>query len=476
MYEDVLASAQRDLVNYRGSGMSVMEMSHRGPDYSAIHDKAEADLRALLDVPEGYSVLFLQGGASLQFGALPLNLSARGDPVDYVVTGSWSKKAAAEARKFNDTVHVTEGDNVSIPEPAEWNLSDEAAYVHICSNETIQGVEFPALPDLGDKVLCADMSSNFCSKPVDVSRYGVIYAGAQKNIGPSGLAIVIVRDDLLDRARPETPVMMHYKTLAEARSLYNTPNCWGIYLCGMVFDKLLKMGGLEEVEKLNRAKCAVVYDAIAGSGGFYRCPVEPTFRSAMNVPFTIPASADLEKAFVEESTAAGLANLKGHRSVGGMVSMGVGVGCGRRRGNSCLTRPTPPPPARQPVQRHADGGRRHPGALHEGFPGAARVESFRGFFAPRHEGHGMGEEVVLGGSNGNDILMTVFLEKHMGVHAASPDRSHRKGTSISGASGFRYCGAPEAATICSNSSWSRSAWVMSSRSCMLVCIRSLALR
>ena len=411
MYEDVLASAQRDLVNYRGSGMSVMEMSHRGPEYSAIHDKAEADLRALLDVPEGYSVLFLQGGASLQFGALPLNLSARGDPVDYVVTGSWSKKAAAEARKFNDAVHVTAGDNVSIPEPAAWNLSDEAAYVHICSNETIQGVEFPALPDLGDKVLCADMSSNFCSKPVDVSRYGVIYAGAQKNIGPSGLAIVIVRDDLLDRARPETPVMMHYKTLAEARSLYNTPNCWGIYLCGMVFDKLLKMGGLEEVEKLNRAKCAVVYDAIAGSGGFYRCPVEPTFRSAMNVPFTIPAGADLEKAFVEESAAAGLANLKGHRSVGGMVSVGgargsgsAGAGAG---GSSCLTRPTPTPAARQPVQRHADGGRRHPGALHEGLPGAARVESFRGFFAPSTlRGAWMGVGI------GNwMILMMVFVER-----------------------------------------------------------------
>jgi phosphoserine aminotransferase len=318
MYEDVLAEAQREVLDYKGCGMSVMEMSHRGGDYSAIHDAAEADLRELMGVPEGYSVLMMQGGASLVFAGLPLNLTERADGVDYVVTGSWSKKAAQEAGKFCDTVNVIQGDNKSIPDPASWALTPGSKYVHVCDNETIQGVEFQGAPDVGGRTLCADVSSNFLSRPIDVSKYGVIYGGVQKNIGPAGLALVIVRDDLLGSPRADCPAMLDFSTLAEARSLYNTPNCWNIYMCGLVFRKLLDMGGLEAVAQANAEKCAVVYGAIAESKGFYDCPVEEAVRSRMNVPFTIPSNADLEKAFISESTAAGLVNLKGHRSVGGM--------------------------------------------------------------------------------------------------------------------------------------------------------------
>jgi len=318
MYEDVLAEAQREVLDYKGCGMSVMEMSHRGGDYSAIHDAAEADLRELMGVPEGYSVLMMQGGASLVFAGLPLNLTARADAVDYVVTGSWSKKAAQEAGKFCDTVNVVQGDNKSIPDPASWALTPGSKYVHLCDNETIQGVEFQGAPDVGGRTLCADVSSNFLSRPIDVSKYGVIYGGVQKNIGPAGLALVIVRDDLLGSPRADCPAMLDFSTLAEARSLYNTPNCWNIYMCGLVFRKLLDMGGLEAVARANAEKCAVVYGAIAESKGFYDCPVDEAVRSRMNVPFTIPSDAELEKAFISESTAAGLVNLKGHRSVGGM--------------------------------------------------------------------------------------------------------------------------------------------------------------
>lgn len=315
---DVLEQAQADLINWQGSGMSVMEMSHRGKEFDSIIKKTEADLRALLSIPDNYKVLFLQGGASTQFAAIPLNVTKEGDKVDYIITGSWSKKATDEAKKYCNVNVVTKGDNKSIPDPSTWKLSPDAKYVHYCDNETIQGVEFQAPPAVGDVPLIADMSSNFISKPVDVSKYGIIYAGAQKNVGPAGVTIVIVREDLIGESRPITPTMLDYKTQAENDSMYNTPPCWAIYICGLVFERLLKLGGLEAVQRVNRQKAQVLYDAIAASNGFYNSPVDPAVRSAMNVPFTIPSSPDLEKAFIKEADKAGLVQLKGHRSVGGM--------------------------------------------------------------------------------------------------------------------------------------------------------------
>lgn len=315
---DVLEQAQDELLNWRGSGMSVMEMSHRGKEFDSIIKKAESDLRTLLSIPDNYKVLFLQGGASTQFAAIPLNLSQEGDTVDYLITGSWSKKAASEAKKYANVNVVATGDNKSIPAAGTWALSPDAKYVHYCDNETIQGVEFQVPPAVGDKVLVADMSSNFCSKVVDVSRFGVIYAGAQKNIGPAGVTIAIVREDLIGHARAITPTMLDYKTMAEDDSMYNTPPCWTIYMCGLVFSKMIEDGGLAAVQKSNQAKAKVLYDAIEESNGFYNAPVEPSVRSMMNVPFTIPSSPDLEKAFISEAAAQGLVQLKGHRSVGGM--------------------------------------------------------------------------------------------------------------------------------------------------------------
>lgn len=312
----VLEQAQAELLNYKNSGSSVMEMSHRGKEFTSIIESAEADLRTLLSIPDDYEVLFMQGGASAQFAAVPLNLTLHGQTVDQIVTGSWSKKAAEEAGKYSTVNIAAKGDNKSIPAESAWNLTDEAAYVHYCDNETIQGVEFKSVPDVGDKILIADMSSNFCSKPVDVSKYGLIYAGAQKNIGPAGVTIVIVRKDLVKDARPDTPAMLHYETLKG--SMYNTPPCWSIYVCGLVFKHLLSEGGIDSVFENNKAKAKAVYDAIAGSDGFYDSPVEPSVRSLMNVPFTIPSQPDLEKVFVNEASKAGLVQLKGHRSVGGM--------------------------------------------------------------------------------------------------------------------------------------------------------------
>ncbi|KAI3438601.1 hypothetical protein D9Q98_001024 [Chlorella vulgaris] len=315
---EVLEQAQADLLNWQGSGMSVMEMSHRGKEFQSIIDGAEADLRALLAIPDNYQVLFMQGGASSQFSAIPLNLSAEGDTLDYIVTGSWSKKAAGEAKKYGKVNVVATGDNKSVPDPSSWKLSPDAKYVHYCDNETIQGVEFKAPPVVGDKVLVADMSSNFCSKPVDVSKYGLIYAGAQKNIGPAGVTIVIVRDDLIGNSRPSTPVMLDYKVQADDKSMYNTPPCWAIYMCGLVFAKMRRDGGLAAVQQANEKKAKVLYDAIAGSNGFYSSPVDAAARSMMNVPFTIPANADLEKEFVSQAAKHSMIQLKGHRSVGGM--------------------------------------------------------------------------------------------------------------------------------------------------------------
>jgi phosphoserine aminotransferase len=248
----------------------------------------------------------------------PFHSLQENDTADYIVTGSWSKKAAGEAKKYVSVNIAATGDNKSIPAAGTWSLTPGAKYVHYCDNETIQGVEFATPPAVGDAVLVADMSSNFCSKPVDVSKFGIIYAGAQKNIGPAGVTIVIVRDDLVGHARPVTPVMLDYKTMADERSLYNTPPCWSIYICGLVFAKMLRDGGLEGALRRNQKKAAYIYDAIAESKGFYASPVDPACASLMNVPFTIPSSADLEKEFVGAAAKAGLVQLKGHRSVGGM--------------------------------------------------------------------------------------------------------------------------------------------------------------
>ena len=318
---DVLEEVQRDLVSYKGSGTSVLEMSHRSKEFVGIADEAEASLRELLGVPEGYQVLFMQGGASTQFSAVPLNLTAGADDVaDYVTTGSWSKKAIKEGKRYCDARLAASSEEAKftmVPAEGTWSVSNDAKYLHICANETIQGVEFRGAPSSHNGPLVADMSSNFCSKPVNVEDYGVIYAGAQKNIGPAGVTIVIVRDDLIGNARTECPTMLDWSVAAEAKSMYNTPPCFAIYVCGLVFKRLLQRGGLEVQEKLNKEKCGKLYDAIATSGGFYASPVEESVRSAMNVPFTL-ADADLDKAFLEGAAARGLITLKGHRSVGGM--------------------------------------------------------------------------------------------------------------------------------------------------------------
>ncbi|KAF3440865.1 hypothetical protein FNV43_RR19151 [Rhamnella rubrinervis] len=320
--ENVLRKAQSELYDWRGSGMSVMEMSHRGKEFLSIIQKAESDLRALLEIPAEYDVLFLQGGATTQFAAIPLNLCNADDPVDYLVTGSWGDKALKEAQKFSKPKVIWSGKSekyTKIPAFEALEQNPDAKYLHICANETIHGVEFKNYPTPKNQtgLLIADMSSNFCSKPVDISKFGLIYAGAQKNVGPSGVTIVIIRKDLIGNAREITPVMLDYKIHAENKSLYNTPPCFGIYMCGLVFEDLLEQGGLKEVEKKNQKKAEILYNAIDESKGFYRCPVEKSVRSLMNVPFTLEKS-DLEAEFVKEAAKEKMVQLKGHRSVGGM--------------------------------------------------------------------------------------------------------------------------------------------------------------
>ena len=299
-----------------------MEMSHRGKEFLSIIQKAESYLRTLLNIPPEYSVLFLQGGATTQFAALPLNLCTPQDTVDYVVTGSWGDKAFKEAQKFCKPKVIWSGKPekyTKIPSFGDLEQTPDARYLHICANETIHGVEFKDYPTPKNEkgVLVADMSSNFCSKPVDVSRFGVIYAGAQKNVGPSGVTVVIIRKDLIGSAQGVTPVMLDYKIHDENNSLYNTPPCYGIYMCGLVFEDLLEQGGLKEVEKKNKEKAEILYNAIDESKGFYRCPVEKSVRSLMNVPFTLEKS-ELEAEFIKEAAKEKMVQLKGHRSVGGM--------------------------------------------------------------------------------------------------------------------------------------------------------------
>ena len=318
--EQVLQQAQAEMLDWQGSGMSVMEMSHRGKEFMSIATAAEADLRELLAVPDNYKVLFLQGGASSQFAMIPMNLIGRSGKADYFRTGSWSKKAIAEAKRFGDiTVSVDseqDGKFSSVPAADGFDVSAEAAYVHYTPNETIEGVEFPYIPDTGDVPLIADMSSTILSRPLDVSRYGLIYAGAQKNIGPAGLTIVIVRDDLIGSPLDGTPAMFNYQTHADAGSMYNTPPTYGWYLAGLVFKWLKEKGGLAGMAEINRRKAAKLYDAIDASA-FYANPVVPECRSWMNVPFTL-ADSSLDAEFLKQAGEAGLKTLKGHRSVGGM--------------------------------------------------------------------------------------------------------------------------------------------------------------
>jgi phosphoserine aminotransferase len=314
----VLEQARDELLDWQG-GVSVMEISHRSKPFMAVAERAESDLRDLLAVPASYRVLFMQGGATAQFSAVPLNLAHPDATADYVNTGHWSERAIREARRFV-SVAIAADESASqyttVPEPGSLRPSPGAAYLHYTPNETIGGVEFPYVPDTGTVPLVADMSSSILSRPLDVSRFGIIYAGAQKNIGPSGITVVIVRDDLLGRSRADTPSILDYRAVADAGSMLNTPPTFGWYMAGLVFQWLKREGGLTEMASRNEAKAAMLYAAIDGSG-FYSNPVARSCRSCMNVPFRL-ARPDLDKSFLAEAEAAGLANLAGHRAVGGM--------------------------------------------------------------------------------------------------------------------------------------------------------------
>ncbi|MDR5907352.1 3-phosphoserine/phosphohydroxythreonine transaminase [Franzmannia qiaohouensis] len=315
----VLERARDELLDYQGRGLSVMEMSHRSPEFTAIAEQAEADIRELLAIPDNYRVLFLQGGASMQFAMLPYNLLGQGGTPNYLYTGIWGKKAISEARHLAGA-HVaasSEGNGLTaVPRPEEIRLSADAAYLHYTANETIGGLEFDYIPEVEAPLVC-DMSSSILSGPLDVSKFGVLYAGAQKNIGPAGLTLVIVRDDLLERARPETPTMFSYKVMAENGSMFNTPATYAWYLAGLVFQWLKHdVGGLAAMNAINDRKAAKLYAAIDASD-FYSNPIAPRNRSRMNVPFVL-AEDSLNAPFLAEAEAAGLLNLKGHRSVGGM--------------------------------------------------------------------------------------------------------------------------------------------------------------
>lgn len=316
---EVLQQVRDELIDWQGCGMSVMEISHRSKSFIGVAQDAESLLRELLRVPANYRVLFLQGGATGQFSAIPLNLSGAESTVDYINTGAWSKKAIGEAKRLarvNVAADEAASNYCTVPGQGALKLTPGAAYVHYTPNETIGGVEFPYVPETNGVPLVADMSSTILSRPIDVSKFGLIYAGAQKNIGPSGLCVVIVRDDLLGRARPGTPSVWDYKAMADEGSMLNTPPTFGWYFAGLVFKWIRSLGGLEAMAERNRLKAETLYRAIDESG-FYRNPVAPEARSWMNVPFTL-AMPELDKTFLSEAQAAGLTNLEGHRSVGGM--------------------------------------------------------------------------------------------------------------------------------------------------------------
>jgi phosphoserine aminotransferase len=321
--EPVLAQAASEMLDWHGSGMGVMEMSHRGKEFISIAEAAERDLRTLLAVPPQFRILFMQGGGLGENAIVPLNLS-RGGLVDVVVTGSWSKKSAAEARRYADVAIAASNEadhHTALPAPGTWRLRDGASYLHLCSNETIDGLEFQQLPDLAalgsSAPLVVDASSHILSRPVDWSRVGVLFAGAQKNIGPAGLTLVFVREDLLDQALPVCPSAFNYRTVADAGSMYNTPPTYAIYIAGLVFQWLLAEGGVAEMTRRAQEKAALLYGAIDGSGGFYANRVATDARSRMNVPFFL-RDESLNDAFLAEAKARGLLQLKGHKSVGGM--------------------------------------------------------------------------------------------------------------------------------------------------------------
>ena len=316
----VLRRAQEELLEWNGARASVMEVSHRGKAFEAMAMQAERDLRELLGIPENYKVLFLQGGATQHFAQIPMNFCSDGQRADYIVTGHWGEKAVKEAAAYSKPhIAASSADSnfTAIPPRDAWDLDPQSAYVHYTPNETIHGVEFHSIPDVGGVPLVADMSSDILSRPVDVSRFGLIYAGAQKNIGPSGLVVLIVRDDLLQRNPRPLPKIFRYAEHAAQNSMLNTPNTWGWYLAGLTFQWLKEQGGLAAMEKRNREKADLLYRAIDDSNGYYRNPVEPSARSRMNVPFTLHDPA-LDAVFLKESEAAGLLALKGHRSIGGM--------------------------------------------------------------------------------------------------------------------------------------------------------------
>ena len=316
--EAVLKQAAEELLDWHGSGQSVMEMSHRGKEYMAIHAQAEADLRELMGIPSNYKVLFLQGGATLQFEMIPMNLMA-GRAADYVHTGEWAKKAIKEAKRFGTVNVIASSEDQKFnyaPAQSSWKLNSDAAYVHYTANETIGGVEFHWTPETGKVPLVCDMSSNILSRPIDVGKYGLIYAGAQKNIGPAGLTIVIIRDDLIGKGVPQPQTMLDYKTHAENDSMYNTPPTYGIYIAGLVFQWLKQQGGLAAVAQQNAQKAGILYDYL-DSTDFYANPVRKEDRSLMNVPFTLKDAA-LDEEFLKGAKARHMSQLKGHRSVGGM--------------------------------------------------------------------------------------------------------------------------------------------------------------
>ena len=317
--EEVLKEAAEEMLDYKGCGMSVMEMSHRSKMFQQIIDEAEQDIRDLMNIPDNYKVLFLQGGASQQFAAVPMNLKKNGKAA-YIVTGQWAKKAAAEAEKYLEVQRVASSADKTftyIPDCSDLDIDDDVDYVYICENNTIYGTKYKTLPNTKGKTLVADVSSCFLSEPVDVSKYGVIYGGVQKNIGPAGVVIVIIREDLIPESVDEkVPTMLQYKIHADANSLYNTPPAYGIYICGKVFKWLKKMGGLEEIQKRNIEKAKILYDSL-DSSKLFKGTVRKEDRSLMNVPF-VTGDKDLDAKFVAEAKAAGLENLKGHRTVGGM--------------------------------------------------------------------------------------------------------------------------------------------------------------
>lgn len=318
--EEVLREAADEMLDYQGTGMSVMEMSHRSAAFDEIIKTAEQDLRDLMGIPDNYKVLFLQGGASQQFAAVPMNLMKNG-VADYIVTGQWAKKAYQEAQKYGKAVKVASSEDKTfsyIPDCSDLPIDDDADYVYICENNTIYGTKYKKLPNTKGKILVADVSSCFLSEPVDVTKYGVIYGGVQKNVGPAGVVIAIIREDLIPEkpAVENTPTMLAWKTQADADSLYNTPPCYGIYICGKVFKWLKKMGGLEEMQKRNIAKAKVLYDFLDESK-LFKGTVRKEDRSLMNVPF-VTGDKDMDAKFIKEATAAGFVNLKGHRTVGGM--------------------------------------------------------------------------------------------------------------------------------------------------------------